>query len=285
MARLFPLILGLLCGLVGCDSGGYRKSGGQWTYKDIAFTPEDAASFKPIDPLFGRDKLRGYYRGLALDESDGASFEALSEHEARDRNAVYYCDTYRKGQEYWSIQHLRTGRIAGADPASYTPIGRGYARDRLRVYAEGVPFTVRDAATFEPMDSDFGRDAQRGYYARTEIAGSHGPSFATIDERDARYVRDRTQVYYGRLEIDNLKANQAPYPVLLTLKDADPAAFRVLGRDYGADARHVWYRGLKVTGADPASFAVDEAYAAGIDAKDQGGAWERGKRVVGGAAK
>jgi len=280
LSPLFTLLLALF-GISGCDASGYRKASGQWTHDDTAFTPQDPATFKPLDKLFARDALRGYYRGAAVADSDGASFVVVSRNEARDKSHVYYCDTYRKGQEYWSIRHLRIERIAGADPATYTAIAKGYSRDRQRVYAEGVPFKARDPATFQPLDGDFGRDSQRGYYARAEIPGSHGPSFEAIDTRDTGYARDRANAYYGYRDIDSLReANVPPRTVVRTLRGADPAAVRVLGRDYAADTRHVWHRGQPVAGADASSFAVDESYRGPADATDQSGPWLSGKRVA-----
>jgi len=278
------LILTLLLaafGLAACDSSGYHRSSGEWTHGDHAFTPQDPATFKPLDDRFARDAVRGYYRGSVVAGSDGASFIVVSENEARDKSNVYYCDTYRKGQEYWSIKHLRIERIEGADPATYTSIGEGYSRDRRHVYAEGVPFKVREPATFEPLGGDFARDSQRGYYARTEIPNSDGPSFETIDARHPAYARDRTSGYYGYLDLDTPReANVRPREVVRTLRDADPAAIRVLGRDYAADTRHVWYRGLPVAGADASTFAVDETYQGPGDATDRSGAWRSGRRVA-----
>jgi hypothetical protein len=279
LSLLWRLGLGLLFGLAGCDGhSGYRKVDGRWAHNGDAFTPEDAASFKPLDALFARDARRGYYRGSAVDGSDGASFEALSEHEARDRLAVYYCDTFRKGQEYWTVQHLRIGRIRDADPATYRVLGQGYARDAQRVYVDGVPFSVRDVASFEPLAGDFARDAQRGYYARLEIPGSHGPSFASIDPRDPDYARDRAHVYHGHREVNT--PNQGPHPVLRIVRQADPATLRVLGRGYASDATHVWHRGELVTGVDAASFQVDESYVGDADARDRLGPWSAGRRIT-----
>jgi hypothetical protein len=280
-----PLPLTLLLAVLGitaCDGPPYRRSGGQWTYRGTAFTPQHPASFEALDERFARDQLRGYCRGALIADSDGASFSVVSETEARDRLRVYHCDTYRKAQEYWSIQHLRIVPIAGADAATYVSLGKGYARDKARVYADGIPFQVRDPASFEPLDGDFARDAERGYYARQEIPGSHGPSFETIDTRDVAYARDRANAYYG---YDGYRDNAAmdtpgrPRQVVRTLRGAEPAALRVLGRDYVADTRHVWHQGQIVAGADPSSFAIDESYQGPADANDRSGAWNAGRRV------
>jgi len=284
MSSRVPLALAMLLAVLAgaaCDASGYRKSGGQWMHGDATFTPQDPASFKPLDDRFARDALRGYCRGSVVAESDGPSFAVVSANEARDRNGVYYCDTYRKGQEYWSIQHLRIHRIEGADAATYTSIGQGYARDRQRVYADGLPFEVRDPATFEPLAGGFARDSRRGYYARVEIPGSHGPSFESIDARDPAYARDRANVYYGHRDIDAAREpNVRPRDVVRTLRGAEPAALRVLGRDYAADARHVWHRGRLIDGADAATFAIDDTFRGPADATDRSGAWQSGKQLA-----
>lgn len=280
LSLIFSLLLAAT-GLAACDASGYRKSGDQWTHGKSAFAPLDSASFKALDDLFARDNIRGYYRGTPIEGSDGATFVVVSENEARDKAHVYWCDTFRKGQEYWSIPHLRIGRIEGADAATYVSIGKGYARDARRVYAQGVPFAVRDPATFVPLEGAFGRDSQRGYYARVEIAGSDGPSFETIDERDTSYARDRVAGYYGYRDIDSPREpNVPPRTVVQKLRKATPASIRVLGRDYAADDSHVWHRGLLVDGADASTFAVDTTYLGEADASDKSGAWLFGKHVT-----
>ena len=266
LLTLFALLLAVF-GLAACDASGYRKQWSQWSYGDTKFMPLDAATFVVLDEYFAHDALRGYYLGTEIADSDGATFAGISEHEARDQNHVYYCDTYRKAAEYWSIQRLRIVRIAGADPQTYRSLGEGYARDRQRVYADGVAIVVRDPATFEPLSGDFARDSQRGYFAHVEIRGSHGQSFELLDEQDMAYARDRTNGYHAHDGAVHLLAG------------ADPASLRVLGRDYAVDARHVWHRGQPVAGADPATFAIDESYVGPTDATDRSGAWNDGRRV------
>jgi len=277
---VLPVLLLALFGVTACDVSTYGRSGSQWTHGGAAFTPQHPASFEALDERFARDKLRGYCRGAAIDGSDGASFVVVSDTEARDRLSVYRCHTYRQAQEYWSIQHLRIVRIAGADAATYVALGHGHARDRNRVYVHGVPFTVRDPASFEPLAGDFAQDAQRGYYARVEIPGSHGPSFESVEAGDTTYARDRAHAYFGLRDPERLDETGHPRRVVRTLRGADPAALRVLGRDYAADARHVWHQGQIVAGADPASFSVDATYEGAADARDRSGAWNAGRRLV-----
>ncbi|GAB2490959.1 hypothetical protein GCM10027082_47550 [Comamonas humi] len=217
-----------------------------------------------------------------MDGSDEATFEALSEHEARDRNTVFYCDTYRKSQEYWAYQHLRIAAIPGADAASYQALAHGYARDRHRAYDQGEPFAVRDAASFEPLSPRFARDARRGYFERAEIPGSDGASFALMHADDPGYVRDRAHAWHGHIEVN--QPNKGPHPVLRPLRGSDLSTLRALGRGYAADARQVWYQGLPLALADAASFAVQDNVTGDVDAHDrakngQARAWQHGHLV------
>lgn len=279
--RTLTFTLGLLTGLgglSGCDTGsGYAKKDGLWNYGGTRqFMPLDPATFKPIDAIFAKDAQRGYYRGSVIEDSLGSSFEVLSEHEARDAKTVFYADTYRKGQEYYTQRHNRVFAIPGADPASYRVLAHGYARDASRAYYEGQAFKVRDVGSFEPLDARYARDAQRGYFERIEIPGSHGSSFALLDVRAPEFARDRTRVYHGH--IDTSEAN-SPRPVVRVLREADAASIRVVGRGYVADARRVWYRSEPVAGADAASFKINEDYTSELDASDSQHQYRQGQRA------
>jgi hypothetical protein len=218
---------------------------------------------------------------------------------------VYYADTYRKGQEYWSIRHLRVTLVRDADPSSYRLLTHGYARDRQRAFYEGQSFSVRDVESFTPLNAQFARDQVRGYYQRAEIPGSDGASFALIGEHEDHYVRDRKQVYYAEIKTDD--PNRGAYPVARPLRDADPSSFRALERGYAADAGQVWYRGAPLTrdvasftllarsyartstqvfydgrpirGADAASFAELDTPNEQADARDKANNYLQGRRV------
>jgi hypothetical protein len=223
--RLLAAAAASLLTLGGCGDASYRRVDGEWHYEDQPVPTADPKSFKPLNATFARDAQRAFYRGSPVPGSEGSSFEALSEHEARDRRAVYWADTYRKGQEYWSIRHLRIVELVGADPASYRVLGHGYSRDHRQAWFEGEPFKVRDVASFEPLNAMFARDRLHGYYERMEIADSDGASFTMVDERDLHYARDRYRVYHARIDIDT-EPNR-PRPVVTVVRGVDPATFRV----------------------------------------------------------
>lgn len=276
--RIRILMLSAMVAMQGCDGNpGYQRSSATgWRYGDAIFSPKDPATFQPLGQYFGRDSQQGYCRDSPVEGSDGVTFEALSEHEARDQHSVYYCDTYRKSQEYWAYQHLRITIIAGADTATYHSLAYGYARDRHRAYDQGKPFAVRDALSFEPLSRRFARDSQRGYFERAEIPGSHGPSFSLLLE-DEGYARDRRQAWHGHIEVN--QPNREPFPIVRALRGVDLDTLRALGRGYAVDARQVWYQGVPLSQADAASFTVRSAMADNVDAQDRSHLWQEGRIV------
>ena len=84
---------------------------------------------------------------------------------------------------------------------------------------------------------------------------------------------------YGHRDQENPDATGKPRRVVPTLRGAQPAALRVLGRDYAADTRQVWHQGQAVVGADPATFTVDASDESSFDAKDKSGLWHGGQRA------
>lgn len=271
------LLLGLAGPLAGCgDEPGYTRKDGRWHHDEAPVAVADPRSFQPLDALFARDAVQGYYRGQPVAGSHGASFQALSPHEARDRRAVYWADTYRKAQEYWAWRHVRVQVIGGADPASYQVLGHGYARDARSVWYEGRAFAVRDPASFTPIDSRFARDAQRGYFDRAEVPGSDGASFEVLAEDGGSHARDRHRVYSLHIELnDPLKP---PHAVVRVLEGARPATVRVPGRGYAVDGATVWWRGRLVAGADGTSFQVLDSVGGGVDGQDARATYAEGRR-------
>jgi len=111
----------------------------------IVFLVAAVAACEKAPPPFAREGSVWRYKGTVVEEADAPSFAPLSDHYAKDRQRVYYADTYRKGQEYYSVAHPRVVEIAGADAATFRYMERGYARDASRVYFEGNRPLVRTA--------------------------------------------------------------------------------------------------------------------------------------------
>jgi hypothetical protein len=215
-----------------------------------------------------------HYRTATITGSDTASFKVLSDHYAKDRNRVYWGDSYREGREYFMIRHDRVTVVKDADPASFRVMEQDYARDAQRVYYEGEQFAVRQVDSFQVLDYGFARDNQSGYYMRTAIAGSDGASFAVLD---SHYARDKAKVFYCTLDTASLPRGPAVRAV--TLRGVDPAAFSVLEMGYAKTATTVYFHGTAVAGAHAPTFETPVGLADEADAKDKDGPFQRGRRL------
>lgn len=246
-------LLSLLFGCGGSDSP-YRQENGQWYYKKVPIPTEKGETLVPIGKKFAKSHRAAYFEGSLIGsrEVDLPTFEALSDQYAKDKRSVWFCDTYRKGQEYFAVKHYRALRIDGADAASFRMLNAYYARDTSRVYHDGVGFGVRDIATYERIGDMHARDRVSGYYLRAEIPGSDGSSFTFVD---GHYSKDRAHVFWS--DYDSGNGAHPPVEVSVALPDADPTTFVMLEAQYAADARQVYYQGRVISG-DRTSFRVLE---------------------------
>ena len=264
----WAMLVGILSLLSGCGKEpSYHQKNGQWHYHGV---PVDAGpwpvNFKPLDDYFARDDHRGYYRGAEVlvngRSSDGPSFEALSQHYAKDRSAVYFCDTARDAREYWSVKRIRIRAVADADPVSFRLLGDGAtARDKRHVFHQDRIVPVRDVETYQPLDNGFARDKVRGYYGLAEIAGSDGISFRVLE---SGYATDRARAYYRG--------------AVLPAKDAQ--SLQVFpGTGYAKTSQQVFLYGELLHDADAASFLAQETSNGQFDARDRSGMFLNGERV------
>ena len=243
-ASAWALLIGLLPLLQGCDAP-YEKKNGAWQYDGQPIQVNQVAAFKPLKGPFAKSPEGGYYRGSLIHDSDGASFEALDEHYARDKAHAYYCDTYRKGQEYYTVKYNRIDVLKSADAASFRIIKDGYARDAKQLFYTGARVAVKDLESFVVLDHDYTKDKWVGYYRRTPVAGSDGASFTVLN---ASYAKDKSFVFYSFVERSEPNVPSMP-------------------------------RSVRVVGADPATFELLQATDGEPDAKDARGRYKQGKRL------
>jgi len=260
-----------LLALIGCSpTGPYQKKDGVWHFENAPIDVPAGETLNPLNRRWARSETVAFFRDSRIDGAHAASFEALSDHYAKDRARVYWGDTYRKGQEYYTIVHNRVAPISGADAATFTVLRQDYAKDKARVYYEGSPIAA-DAATFELLDNGFARDTNTGFYLTEPIAGSDGKTFTVIDNE---WSKDAGRVFWSDMDL----SLSPPAVVSRMAEGADPRTFQALEEGYGRDGSHVWFHGQVVQGADPASFAV-VAGVDGADAKDRFGTYREGRSI------
>src|SRR6476661_2142452 len=114
--KSYFLLMGLFSLLFGCKKPEhYHLTNGVWYFKETAMPIQPGNDFKSINNTFAADDIHGFYRGEVIRESIGKTFTALNEHYAKDEKHVYYCDTYRKGEEYYYLKHNKVLMLK-ADP-------------------------------------------------------------------------------------------------------------------------------------------------------------------------
>ena len=303
IAKLGFSLLALIAGLTACDSTPpYHKKDGQWFFESRKLGVAATTPLTVLNPTFARVGNQIFYRHDAIDGADSATFVALNEYYGKDKSSAYFGDTYRESKDYFLVKKIRVLTISGANAASFRALKDSYAADAMRPYYEGKPFAVRDVASFEVLDYGFSRDRVRGYSVRVEIVGSDGGSFTVLDPD---YAKDAVHAYYAYLDTQAISGRTQP--VVATLVDADvksfvgktggyaadakrlyfkgraisnsPATFERLSLSYAKTATEVFYDGVKVLDADPASFKVLQPADERADAADAKGRYLNGKRI------
>jgi hypothetical protein len=160
------------------------------------------------------------------------------------------------------------GALAGCDS------GGVYHRKGGRWHFEDRPMQVADPASFQPLGRHFARDARRGYYRDAEVADSDGASFEALSENAAR---DKQHVYWA----DTYRKGQEYWSIVhqrvSVMAGADPASYQVLRHGYGRDLRHVFLEGRPLAVRDPASFEVlDRSFT-----RDVQRAYHEGREIAG----
>jgi hypothetical protein len=278
MKRLALALVGLLLTACGLGGGPYHQKNGQWFFEKYSLDVPPGETLTPLNNRFAKTRTVVFYRDARISGADAASFQALTEHYAKDRRAVYYADTFRRGQEYYAILHIKVVEL-DADPASFRVLDSrdastalGYARDKDHVWFEGQPFPGPDAASFAPMRGGFARDARQVFYTREPMPVADPASFEAIDDS---WSKDAGHVFWSDVD---LGSDPAGALVNRVTEGADPKTFQALDGGYGKDAAHVFFEGRVVEGADPASFVVREGSDPG-DAHDKNGDYNHGEAV------
>jgi hypothetical protein len=276
----FATLSGLF-GLTGCvpeKASVWKRTDGKWSYEGSPFEAADPETLKAIDGRFAADAVQAYYRGTPLSGSDPATLVILDEHHARDRRAVFWCDTYRKGQDYYTVRYVRVEPILNADPATYRVLKYEYGADAKRAFKAGQWLrAVRDPASFTVLTPRLARDNRRAYFEDIEIPDSDGATFEIIDVHDDAWVRDREHVWHVRN--GQPAAGEPVTREVRMLVGAQAPSLHPLGNEYATDGVRLWWRGTAIRDAELTSFASVDGDDT-IDARDSRGPFVRGKRVV-----
>ncbi len=253
-------------------AGGYLIENGKVIYysglsgfgapQSREITEADAATFKVIEQDYATDKNNAYLDGRIIPQSDGASFKVLRKPYAADRNHVFYNDAVLSDAP-------KNFKFIVQNPA---PNDREtFSTDGAKVFygAKAIfPETI-DAATFAPVGSTrYFKDKNHVYTLEKIIEGADSDTFEVVPGYLEKYAKDKKSVFYDGVKVENCDAathkilnenihTDARHVFYAVQKFSDdPANFEILASDYSKDAKNIYWKSSKISGADTTNFKV-----------------------------
>lgn len=208
----------------------------------VLFLPDILQIFKPritqkYDDRYVTDGKYVYYldrRYKKVSGANPATFRSLYDKNAKGRNAIRGSTGYIAGRDDTAVFAGET-RIDGLNPETTRIFMGWYLTDGTAVYYHDKPIENADPAAFEHIIGRYARDGKRLYYEASVIEGADLASLNYITEKPLKGGPGVATDLVG-----NFRAVDS------SRKDAN----------YLKDATHVYFKGIAVPGADPATFRV-----------------------------
>lgn len=218
----------------------YSKDKNFVYYNGVKMQNTDAQSFAALESGYFKDKNFIYYKGKALENSDSNKEFKTAFIEKIHTSCDYDFDLYisNNGNTY-NFGELTAN--AKYDPASFTAYDNGYSKDKNSVYYFGEKIEGWDPASFKYFNYAYISDKNGVYYNNKKIPEADPKTFELLkfeNENDNRYGRDKNSVYFNGKKTDV----------------SDPKSFEIISFSYSKDKKNVYYDGIIVIGADPATF-------------------------------
>ncbi len=248
-------------------------SNGKWGAWESSLMEVHLRTFQVLAPHLAKDHEHIYYKAQKIDSLsvDIPSFRSFCqkgfEYLALDDSYVY---SFRNPEEPCII--------AGANPMSYYPFSRSWARDDSHYFFNEQVARV-DYKSFRILSPYFAADEYQAYYYSDKQFQPFKVHIRTLDKLCRHYIFDRHHIYFFDKEKESLTTiSYSPTELVLALDeqyirvgqhiycngkpilDADPLSFRALKDAYAKDAKQVYWMGLKLGHADPQTFHYNEAH-------------------------
>jgi len=188
----------------------------------------------PFNPITIEDG-KVYVDNRIVPDADPESFERIA------KGGFLSGGIYRDKDYVYASYGLGSGfsKVEGADPETYEPLERGYARDKNYGYKGGRIITGSHGPTFEFVKLDYTKDNNYVYHYGGKIEGSDGPTFEIIDDVGA-YGKDINNVYSYSQIIDG--ADVDSFEVLDYSKVAGDKKIHNYYSDYAKDKNQIYYK-------------------------------------------
>lgn len=269
------------------------------TFKIVDFSCKAELDVGPSTVLdsFGKDKKYVFFERRKVKGADPASFEIIDYGYEKDRSHVYFrgeriSDRPEKfhissdNSNYWTDdKYFYYGsKKMEAEGFSVFPRDRAYAKNKYKVFHQGIPVVNADPKTFVLSDAStpIAKDKHHVFYKDKIITGADPASFQELGY--SGMGRDKNSVYietksFPEINKDGLKISEfsgylinsdAVYKIvwdddsvsLQKLDGVNQKTFQELGIKWAKNDQNVFYEGHQVPGADSASFElISDAYA------------------------
>jgi hypothetical protein len=240
-----------------------------------------------------------WFHDVALKNVDPNTFELVDDYFFKDKDRVYFYETYRVSQDYFTSKRKRYLPLENADSDSFISLGEGYAKDKSTAWYIDSEFKVDDLESMKVLNHHFVVDNKTAYLDRRPIAGSDGKTFELISEY---YAKDSKRYYYctpidGEYAIRPVDCHYESFVVIDhpyakdktsvyyegdQLAEVESSTFEFISSGYAKDSQHVYFRNLKVEKADPSTFSAfienENSLGETVYAKDKLGIFINDKR-------
>jgi len=194
--------------------------------ESLKFKMED--KYFRFECSYRTDDNHAYYKSTIIENADRESFEEVSCSYAKDKNTAYIRDKELPGE---------------VDPKTFEVLDSSlrllYARDKNHVwFSKNEILGITDPSTFELIEGTYyAKDVGSVFLQGSKV---HGLDPNTLQVINRKYAKDQDSVFY---EWDKIE-------------DADPGSFEVLKHGYSKDKNHVYYYLKKLDGFSPENVKV-----------------------------
>ena len=216
-----------------------------------------------------------WFYDVPLKDVDAISFEIIDDYFFKDKHQIYFYETYRVSEDYFTSKRKRVVTLENVDPISFQSLGEGYAKDKSTAWYLNEAFQVADLGSLTILNHHFLKDIKTAYVNRTPVVGSDGKTFELISDH---YAKDAYKYYYctpydGKYEIKPITCHYTSFVIIdhqfakdntqvyysgNKIKEADAPSFKMISFGYSKDKQNVYFQNKLIAGADPITFTPFE---------------------------
>lgn len=161
-------------------------------YRVVVIADADPATFEVLTPdgRFSRDAKRVFFMGVALEAAEPASFRVVEPPFGRDERQAYVGTIPIPVQDIaswiplergWAEDPWNRGRDEKLPRPHEQLTSQGWSKDSMRVYWGHRPVQGADANAFGTCGQGYAKDGQHVYYCGDVVAGADPATFVSHD--------------------------------------------------------------------------------------------------------